>query len=219
MARGRRAGLAAAAGALLVAGAAAGRPVELSLERKVQSDAMCGVCEAGLAQVDRILADPKTEAEIQAILKDKVCHNMGSMEATCNLMLPSVVPQLIAKVTSEADSVGCSFACKKSWAQQVREAFQPVQEETRELTPASFGDGTCNLCQIAVGKLHDYTSSDSFKDKATELAKQFCSKLGDSASQCKTFLPLFLPALEQKLNDFLGDGKEACSKVGACIAH
>ena len=32
-------------------------------------------------------------------------------------------------------------------------------------------------------------------------------------------LPLFLPALEQKLNDFLDDGEQACSKVGACVAH
>ena len=219
MARGRRTGLAAAAGALLVTGAAAGRPVELALKRKAQSDAMCGICEAGLAQVDRILANPKTETEIQAILKDKVCHNMGSMEATCNLMLPSVVPQLLEKITDKADTVGCSFACKKSWAQQVREAFQPEQKETRVVTPETFGDGTCDLCQIAVGKLHDYTSSDSFKDTALDLAKQFCSMLGDSASQCKTFLLLFLPALEQKLNDFLDDGEQACSKVGACVAH
>lgn len=219
MARGRRTGLAAAAGALLVTGAAAGRPVELALKRKAQSDAMCGICEAGLAQVDRILANPKTETEIQAILKDKVCHNMGSMEATCNLMLPSLVPQLLEKITDKADTVGCSFACKKSWAQQVREAFQPEQKETRVVTPETFGDGTCDLCQIAVGKLHDYTSSDSFKDTALDLAKQFCSMLGDSASQCKTFLLLFLPALEQKLNDFLDDGEQACSKVGACVAH
>ena len=77
--------------------------------------------------------------------------------------------------------------------------------------------GTCNLCEVAVGKLHDYTSSDSFKDQVLDHAKQFCAKLGYSASQCKTFLPLFLPALEQKLNEFLADGKQVCSKVGACL--
>ncbi len=215
MARGRRAGLAAAAGALLVAGAAAGRPVELSLERQAQNDALCDICEAGLAQVDRILADPKTESEVEALLSDKLCHQLGTMEGTCKLMLPSIVPQLLQKLNDGADAAMCSFACKKSFAQQVREAFTPVEESATLERDTPFGD-TCDICEVAVGKLHDYTTSKSFQDKANELAKKFCEKLGDSASQCKTFLPLFLPALEQKLNDFLSNGEQACSKVGAC---
>ena len=148
------------------------------------------------------------------MLSDKLCHQLGTMEGTCKLMLPSVVPQLLQKLNDGADAGMCSFACKKSLAQQVREAFTPVEEAVQRDTP--LGDSTCDICELAVGKLHDYTTSKAFQGQVTDLAKKFCEKLGDSASQCKTFLPLFLPALEQKLNDFLSDGELACSKVGAC---
>ncbi len=152
-----------------------------------------------VGKITSVVDNKVVEKAIEKTVKSTVCPTLGAMELACDLLVPKMVPEVIDEVVGFINTSGCVPFCTKA-----------------EVHPFE-GAALCGLCESVVIKAHDEASSKDFEADVSALAGKLCDDLGSGLkAECQAIVAISLPAMEQKLVDFLSDEKEVCTSAGLC---
>ncbi|RUS88535.1 hypothetical protein EGW08_003711, partial [Elysia chlorotica] len=166
---------------------------------KVNNGSQCILCEFALTQLDNMLAENSTQAQIEAAL-DQVCNFLpASIKQECDTLVQQYTPQLI----------------------QLLLQFKPQEVCTRLglcTSKTSVNNGSqCILCEFALTQLDNMLAENSTQAQIEAALDQVCNFLPASIKQeCDTLVQQYTPQLVQLLLQF--KPQEVCTRLGLCTS-
>merc|ERR1719466_731035 len=168
----------------------------------VKSDLPCELCLTLAKQLDDMITDQTTQAEIEAAL-DQVCELLPpNLKDTCDTLVAQYTPQLIDLLLQQVTP-------KKLCAE-----LQLCPESHKVLKARS--EVGCNLCTVVTTYLDDVIKSESTKEDVEAALDHVCALLPQKdADQCRTYVEVFAPELIDLLLQEESP-KKICTQVGLC---
>ncbi|KAM8851531.1 prosaposin [Synchiropus picturatus] len=176
---------------------------------RVQESPSCAICEFVMKQLESMLEDESTEAQvIEAV--EKVCTYLpDSLTAQCKDLVETYGKAIIELLVQQADpkSVCTVIAvCNGS-----HRTFVPALQQSR------FKEGAyCKVCKTAVTYIDSILEKNATEAQIEEAVKKVCSFLPDSVqTECDQLVQQYEPMLVELLLQML-DPDFVCLKLGAC---
>ncbi|KAK3744542.1 hypothetical protein RRG08_056678 [Elysia crispata] len=168
---------------------------------KVRDGPQCTICEFVMTELDNMLSDNATQAQIEAAL-EKVCNMLPpSVKDECDTLVKQYAPQLI----------------------QLLLQFKPQQVCTRlglctskTLASKAVSDGPlCIICEFVVKQLDNLLAENSTQAQIEMALEIVCNILPDTVKhECAVFVERYSPQLVQLLLRF--KPQEVCTRLGVC---
>lgn len=177
---------------------------------KSSAPAECILCEYIMKEIETLLQDNKTEAEILAAL-DKVCYILPStIRASCvdfiNTYGQAVLSILETEVTP-AEVCSLLGLCKS----------QSPAEGLKEKSKLTAGDAeTCLICETVVQYVETLIKDNSTIVEVEEIVKKVCNFLPDTMkTECDSIIDQYGSLIVQYIISKY-DPKEVCTLVKLC---
>ncbi|GFN91862.1 proactivator polypeptide, partial [Plakobranchus ocellatus] len=171
----------------------------------VKAGPQCTLCEFVMAQLDNILAENSTEAQIEAVL-DKICNLLpASIKQECDTFVAQYSPQLIQLLLQYKP-------------QQVCTLLGLCTSTTKTQAGASVKAGPqCILCEFVMTQLDNILAENSTEAQIEAALDKICNLLPASIKQeCDTFVAQYSPQLIQLLLQY--KPQQVCTLLGLCTS-
>ncbi|KAH9498380.1 hypothetical protein Btru_008134, partial [Bulinus truncatus] len=165
----------------------------------------CAVCEFVMQELDSILADNSTEAQIESAL-DKVCDFLpSSLSSECQQFVESYAPMIIQLL-------------KTLKPQQICTALGLCTKVTTS-TPYSKASGSsCALCEFIMTEVDTYLGENSTEAEIEEALDKVCDLLPQTLkSECDSIMEQYGPIIFSMLVKKM-DPKTVCTAIHLCSA-
>ncbi|GFR60011.1 proactivator polypeptide, partial [Elysia marginata] len=169
---------------------------------KVNDGPQCVLCEFVVSQLDKMLSDNATEAQIEAAL-EQVCNFLpDSIKQDCDTLIKQYTPQLIFLLLQFKPQEVCTklgMCASKSLGQALRVNESPA----------------CIWCAVVMQELDQILSANATESEIEMALEQVCNFLPETIKpECNIFVKQYTPALIQMLLQF--EPQEVCTKLGLC---
>ncbi|XP_047458698.1 prosaposin isoform X2 [Mugil cephalus] len=176
---------------------------------RVRDSPTCAICEYVMKELESMLQDHTTEAEvIQAV--EKVCTLLpSSLSGQCKDLIETYGQAIIELLVQEADpKTVCTVL---ALCNQASRAYVVQLDQTR----FQAGD-YCEVCKMAVKYIDGILEQNATETQIEEAVRKVCSFLPPSfQSECDQMVQQYEPMLVQLLLQML-DPDFVCMKMGAC---
>lgn len=184
------------------------------LEKNVQEDPQCVICEFAMSRIDSMLKDKPSEEQIKAVVH-KICdHLPTSVRPQCNKFVDQYADLVISLLAQELDPKEiCTELklCQASGFYSDRVALSVLQQQTRKTVEQ------CALCEGIVQALDTYLRDPTVQDEIDELLARACQVLpAKQYGKCKNFIKVYGPSIQNIIAQFPGASHLICDKIGVC---
>jgi len=169
--------------------------------KNVEGGAECALCEFVMKELDQVLSNNATDAEIEKAL-EQVCSILpSSLQSECQELVQQYTPEIIQLITS-----GMS-------PQQI---CTEIKLCTSLLAAQSPEIGKCALCEFVMKELDSLIGNNATQEDIEEALEQVCGLLpGLLTGECKSLIKEYGPSILKALLDHL-DPKQICSEIKLC---
>lgn len=174
-------------------------------QQKGDNSVECVVCEFVMKEVDSLLGQNASEAEIEKVL-EKVCSFLpDTISEQCKEFIANYSAEIIELLLERLDPKQVCTALKLC-----------SQEKMFKAAVFPTGPALCGWCKIAVQWLKKEVVANITEEEAKKLLIELCDILpGTVTAQCedavKMYVPYILEMLKEDINSSL-----ICMKIGAC---
>ncbi|XP_059176048.1 uncharacterized protein LOC131955787 isoform X11 [Physella acuta] len=171
------------------------------LDAKV-GDAACVLCEYVMTELDNILAQNTTEAQIEAAL-NKVCNFLPkTLQKECTAFVETYGPLVLQLLVQELQPQQICTILTLCKARQCKETVK--------------AGPTCALCEFIITILDNTLSANSTENEIQAALDKVCDMLPETLkSQCQTvveqYAPIIIHLLIQKM-----DPQQICTSIRLC---
>jgi len=178
----------------------------MSQTSSVKTSEECVLCEFVMRELDGLLAQNATEAEITAAL-DKVCSLLPtSISKECGQFVnqyTTVIIQLLSQELSPSMVCAALGLCKAN------------TDKTLTFKKVSSSE-VCDTCQIVMQYVDSLLEEKSTEQKIEKLLDKVCNFLPQTyRGQCEDIVKEYGPAIVQLIAQF-ADPREICTDIGLC---
>ncbi|XP_051773653.1 prosaposin [Ctenopharyngodon idella] len=174
---------------------------------RVRDSPQCAICEFVLKELESMIEDHTSEAEIvQAV--EKVCDILpSSLTAQCKDLIDAYGQAIIELLVQEADpKTICSFLALCNGVSHV-----PVMDK-QQFEAGDF----CAVCKMAVRYVDGILEQNATQAEIEDAVRKVCNFLPDSVrDECNQLIEQYEPMLVQLMLQAL-DPDFVCMKLGAC---
>ncbi|KAK7148161.1 hypothetical protein R3I93_012471 [Phoxinus phoxinus] len=174
---------------------------------QVRDSPQCALCEFVMKELESMIEDHTSEAEIMQAV-EKVCDILpSSLTAQCKDLLETYGQAIIELLVQEADpKTLCSLLGLCNGVSHV-----PVMEKEQ-----FEAGGFCDVCKMAVRYVDGILEQNATQAEIEEAVMKVCSFLPEAVrDQCNQLIAQYEPLLVQLLLQTL-DPDFVCMKLGAC---
>jgi saposin len=140
----------------------------------VKDSGLCEVCKLVVQEVDTLLSDNSTEAQIKDYL-DNLCHNIPLVGSLCQQVVDEYLDQIIQALLNNLTPT------------QVCEQDLNLCNSAKVVSPKS--ETTCELCEFVISELNSTLSNNSTVQEVIAEVEQVCSILPQTIKQqCDDFI-------------------------------
>ncbi|XP_053383474.1 uncharacterized protein LOC123564714 [Mercenaria mercenaria] len=186
---------------------------------KLKSSGECVICEFVMKELDSILEDNSTQAEIEKAL-EKVCSLLPStISAECNAFVkdygPIVVQLILSRFTPEqvCTAIGlCSSRQQTQWGTFVK----ILPEKNKDQLKSS---PECALCEFVMTELKTLLKENSTEAEIKAALEKVCSLLPETITdQCDAFVEEYADMVVQLiLKNFTPE--QVCTEIKLCSSR
>ncbi|XP_035668816.1 prosaposin-like isoform X1 [Branchiostoma floridae] len=174
---------------------------------KQQPNDLCDDCKLVMTEVQALIKNNKSEAEVIDYLKVHLCEKLGGLAAECNSTMDTFGPVIFQLLESKLDPDAVCKAIKLCPTSDFIAKLQEMQKGPNSI---------CDDCEEVMQKAQDYISDNATQAELIKLLKDdFCTLLGGLEAECDSLMdqygPIIFNLLEQEL-----DPEKVCQAVGFC---
>jgi len=183
---------------------------------RVSADDTCTTCEEVLNTAKLFLNNNSTEQQIESVLEDDVCTQLGSFSAMCKEIIEQYMPKLWKQFMDGFDpktlcgDLGLCNTTVTIEAPQLS-VVKPIQ-----LKPKATSGPGCALCEFAIEKLESMLSTNATEEEIEKALDKVCDLLPSTVSkECENLVQQYGPAIIKLL---VNDAAPAtlCTFLGLC---
>lgn len=207
---------------------------------QLNSPGSCILCESVMSELQSLDRNKKFQDKIIALVKTKLCANLGSMESSCNEACDMYAAELFELIASELDpktrckSLG--FCLSGSTNTEVQHLpmvdIQPPSNVIHMKTVAKdppttvATDGVkdhpyCVMCEFVMRELRQMIGKNATEEEIMQALEKVCDYMPESLTKsCHSFVEMYGPAIIKMIIEEL-DPEEICTEIGLCgqVAH
>ncbi|ELU16785.1 hypothetical protein CAPTEDRAFT_225175 [Capitella teleta] len=190
----------------------------------VNVEPLCTDCKKFFEDIKAYITSASTEKEIEEMIDDQLCTNLGGLEDECKQLVKTFLPEILQALAGayDPDIICDAFGlCLNSSLSGARTLFHRLKLQKTPLFSAAKNSNsaeTCMLCETVVGEVQTLT-----RDAATQaeieafLKTEVCAHLGSVKDACEitvdSYGSIFFEFLANEL-----DPKTRCTSLGFCLA-
>ncbi|KAJ3610029.1 hypothetical protein NHX12_022123 [Muraenolepis orangiensis] len=177
--------------------------------KPVRESPQCAICEFMMTEVESMLSDQTTEAEVINAI-EKVCTILPStLTAQCKDLIETYGQAIIELLVQEADPK--TICTLLALCRGAHRAVIPALDLASYTT-----GGYCDVCKMAVRYVDGILEQNATEAQIEEAVMKVCSFLPASVqTECDQLVQQYEPMLVQLLLQMM-DPEFVCMKVGAC---
>jgi saposin len=185
---------------------------------KSESPEMCLMCKTILAEVQALSRNNQVQTTIKNFLKNDVCANMGSYNATCCALIDRYAPSVFEIIATFADpNVRCAsfgFCTKSSGSMSMPAPADHTHQTDSKLTVNISPE--CLLCEMVMKEIDELLGNNYTEAHIIAALDKVCSLLPAKLEQsCKDFVTVYGPAILALLKQELSPA-QVCTFIGLC---
>ncbi|KAJ8022464.1 Prosaposin [Holothuria leucospilota] len=175
-------------------------------ELQYQAGELCTVCEFAMTELDKLILDQSTIADVEAAL-DKLCSLLPStLSDSCQSFVDTYTETIVQLIVKE---VSPKLICRAIGVCQTQQPTCAVQKY--EIGP------TCTLCRYVIGWLERKITSQSTMTEIEQLLEKVCNIVPKTMrSQCQTFVDKYIPQVLDLVVKFVSP-RMICTAIHLCI--
>lgn len=175
---------------------------------------LCTDCEAFFASVKIILSSPTAEKELEDLLENEVCSQLGGLTDTCKQLVEAYIPQLVQALESD---VSPAVVCKTIGLCK-GDAKILVMDYIRKKNEKKLGVDLCGDCKTFFTDVKQLLASAAAQKEFEDfLDSEVCPQFGALQDQCKELINSYLPMLINLLENEMAPDT-ICKTLGFCSA-
>ena len=166
----------------------------------MKDSSLCEICKVVVQEVDNLLSDNSTVAEIKTAL-DNLCHNIPLVGSLCQQVVDEYLNQIIQALENEFTPT------------QVCEQDLNLCSSVKAVSPKS--EVSCELCEFAISEINSSLSDNATEHQIIVAVEKVCSILPKTiADQCDSFVEKYASLIV----DFLKteSPEQICTMLDLC---
>lgn len=177
--------------------------------------ALCEVCTTILTEVDNLLKDQNTQAEIESLLDDICARLSGNLSAQCKTFVDEYAPFVLTLLAQEIDPAKICQEVNFCPANQPIKALPPKAASK----PVKSSSTECEACEFVMNEVEMELKKNGSRVEIKDALEKACTTLPDTLQNyCNTFVNLYFDILWEMLkNDF--NPKKFCVLAHLCPAQ
>jgi saposin len=189
----------------------------------VKVEPLCTDCKKFFNDIKDYVKSAQTEKEIEQMIDDQICTNLGSLEDECKELVNTFLPEIIDAIVSayDPDMICDAFGlCLNSSLSDAKTLFHRMKLRKTPLFRAAKLHGTeeCTLCETVLSEVQALTRDAQTQAEVEAFLKsEVCAKLGSMKDACDTTVDSYGSILFEFLANEL-DPKTRCTSLGFCSA-
>jgi len=197
------------------------RAKPISLDGKLGGD-ICVDCKQLVTDLKAQFTSATTEKEVEDLLKQQLCSQLGPLADECNQLVEAYVPQIFDMLATQLDpDMLCQALglCNQT-SPMAKTLFARKRLEGSSLFKmAQLTDSAeCDVCKTVIGELQSLERQKQTQEQVeTFLKQQICARLGSIESVCDQTIDTYGPELFEILASEL-DPSTVCNAIGFCSA-
>ncbi|XP_060081397.1 prosaposin-like [Ylistrum balloti] len=190
----------------------------------VNAGNICTDCVSFITDIKNLLTAPDTESQLIGMLKQIVCSQLGSVEAICNDLVDTYVPQGLSVLASYIDpTVTCSAVgfCTGEATLELRSKFNDMKTFVMVVLRKMGIHVTtnaleCDACKSIAADLRKMARDPTIQRKVVDFVEQnVCAHLGELADLCKqTVEDNYIGVFQLIAGSLIDD--QVCINLGMC---
>ncbi|XP_033735975.1 prosaposin-like [Pecten maximus] len=185
---------------------------------------ICTDCVNFMTDIKNLLTDPNTESQLIGMIKQIVCSQLGSVEAICDDLVDTYVPQGMSILSSYVDpQVTCSAVgfCTSKETEELRSKFNDMKNFVMVVLRKMGVHVTtnaleCDACKAVASDIRKMARDPTIERKVVNFVEQnVCAHLGELANLCVQTVEDNYMAVFQLIAGSLIDD-QVCVNLGMC---
>jgi saposin len=176
-------------------------PRKATVQTAPKQAANCFTCKLLVGQVENLVANNQTEAQIINTLETKLCPALGTLAPACKQLVEQFGPMIIQYILNGASP--------EKICELIGQCPKPPRKAPK---PAA----NCFTCKLLVGQVEQLVLNNQTESQIINtLETKLCPALGSLANTCKQLVEQFGPnIIEQLLNG--ASPEKVCELIGQC---
>lgn len=190
----------------------------------VKVEPLCTDCKKFFHDIKDYILSAKTEKEIEQMIDDQICTNLGSLEDECKELVNTFLPEILDALASayDPDMICDVFGlCLNSSLSNAKTLFHRLRLQKSPLYKAAqmhSSSEECTLCETVIGEVQALARDAKTQAEVEAFLKsEVCAKLGSMKDTCDTTVDSYGTILFEFLAEEL-DPKTRCTSLGFCSA-
>jgi len=183
---------------------------------------LCADCKKLINDMGATITDQTTEDQIEQLLREQICSQLGSFAGTCNMVVDSYTPEILQLLASQLDAglfceaIGFCPGGDKMCLVRMRLQKSPLFIAMQEATVGTADE--CVFCKIIIEEVQTEIRDPTVQKNVEEfLEMQLCSKLGSFKDACLSTVSSYGAILFQLVASEM-DPQTVCDNMGMCSA-
>eukprot|EP00057_Strongylocentrotus_purpuratus_P021219 XP_011675693.1 PREDICTED: proactivator polypeptide [Strongylocentrotus purpuratus] len=180
------------------------KKIALAKKMEVGDQESCILCEYIMSEIDKLLTENSTEAEIQEVL-DKVCAELPShLTAECKEFVDQYEPALLSFLTQELDP--------KTFCTTIGEC-----DGAKLKVKKSLGNAECTICEFVIAELDTMLKENATQEEIKTALEEICALMPATVrTECESFVETYESILIKLLTTESPD--QICTVIQLCSA-
>lgn len=210
----------------VIKSSAIGGPVERKMVPMLtmnEAEPICDDCKKFFNDIKQMITSNKTESEVEQMIDQAICSQLGSFENECKNLVHDYLPELLEMIAAYYDpnlicqALGVCAAKSSEVKYQLlftRLRKLPLYKAAAEQNSAT----TCLMCKTIMTELQTLDRDKAVQNEIKDLIKtQFCAHIGSLKEMCEFSLEQYSAELFELLANIL-DPATRCRSLGFCDA-
>lgn len=197
------------------------RASPISVNGKLGGD-VCVDCKKLMDDLKAQITSKTTEKQVEDMLEQELCAQLGPLEADCKQLVEAYVPQIFDMLASELDAdLFCQALglCNQT-NPMAKTLFARKRLETSPLYKMAqqTSSAECDVCKTIITELQSMEREKQTQEEVEQFLKeQICARLGSIKDLCDETVDTYGPELFEILASEL-DPSTVCNAIGFCAA-
>jgi len=177
----------------------------------------CSVCELVVQYIEGYLQNNQTEQQIIQQL-DQICALLGPLASECDAFVAQYTPQVIQWILNGNSPQAFCTSIGLCSSDKPKVHTQIERKEHHHQHKRDVQQGGCTVCELVMQYVEGFIATNQSEAQIIEQLDQICALLGPLASECDSFVALYVPqAIQWVLAN--ENPQQFCTQVGLCSSR